>query len=228
MTNNNKSHRTRAIELLNVQKGHSCLEIGIGSTGQGVQTLAKIVASSSTVYGIDRDHGKVDSSTIQLQQSQQVDVLRLISLVAGDGFEMLPGSSLFDRILISCLLPKIMDPETIRIPLLHLKIDGKMIAPTLLPTINQPWFVLYEKKKNGGLLCNLLERFDDSMKVPSTYQKGLATTSTTKSARKEELKQQLTQWRKEFELKHKHPPTRAELFNDPIAGPLFKEFSSIQ
>jgi len=102
-------------QLLNIKKGDKVLEIGTGSAFQ----TAILIVLGARVYSIERHkelYLKANSILKKLNYKAH--------LVFGDGYNGLPKSAPFDKIIITCGAPKI--PENL---ITQLKIGGTMVIP---------------------------------------------------------------------------------------------------
>ena len=102
-------------QLLRVEPGMKVLEIG---TGSGFQT-AVLCELGAKVYSIERQKLLHDNSKKLLTQMGYKP-----HLVYGDGYKGLPSFAPFDRVIITCAIPKI--PEEL---LIQLKPDGVLVMP---------------------------------------------------------------------------------------------------
>lgn len=102
-------------QLLDVQKNDKILEIG---TGSGYQACV-LAAMGARVLTIER-HNEL------FQKAQQVisQMRFFIRCYHGDGYQGLPSSAPFDKILITCGAPMV-PPELLK----QLKIGGVMVIP---------------------------------------------------------------------------------------------------
>lgn len=102
-------------QLLRVEPGMKVLEIG---TGSGFQT-AVLCELGAKVYSIERQ---------KLLHDNSKKLLALMGhkphLVYGDGYKGLPAFAPFDRVIITCAIPKI--PEEL---LIQLKPGGLLVMP---------------------------------------------------------------------------------------------------
>lgn len=106
----------RQTELLRIDPGMKVLEVG---TGSGYQT-AVLLEMGAKVYSIERQKLLHDNSKKLLGamgHSKQ-------HLVYGDGYKGLPTFAPFDRIIITCAVPKV--PEEL---LMQLKPGGLLVMP---------------------------------------------------------------------------------------------------
>lgn len=102
-------------QLLKVEKGMKVLEIG---TGSGFQT-AVLCELGAKVYSIERQKLLHDNSKKLLEKMGYKPHLSY-----GDGYKGLPAFAPFDRIIITCAIPKV--PEAL---LMQLKPGGIIVMP---------------------------------------------------------------------------------------------------
>jgi protein-L-isoaspartate(D-aspartate) O-methyltransferase len=102
-------------QLLKVEPGMKVLEIG---TGSGFQT-AVLCELGAKVYSIERQKLLHDNSKKLLEKMRYK-----AHLTYGDGYKGLPAFAPFDRIIITCAIPKV--PEAL---LMQLKPGGIIVMP---------------------------------------------------------------------------------------------------
>jgi len=102
-------------QLLKVEPGMKVLEIG---TGSGFQT-AVLCELGAKVYSIERQKLLHDNSKKLLEKMRYKP-----HLTYGDGYKGLPAFAPFDRIIITCAIPKV--PEAL---LMQLKPGGIIVMP---------------------------------------------------------------------------------------------------
>lgn len=102
-------------QLLKVEPGMKVLEIG---TGSGFQT-AVLCEMGAKVFSIERQKMLHDNSKILLSKMGYK-----AHLVYGDGYKGLPAFAPFDRVIITCAIPKI--PEEL---LIQLRPGGLLVMP---------------------------------------------------------------------------------------------------
>jgi protein-L-isoaspartate(D-aspartate) O-methyltransferase len=102
-------------QLLKVEPGMKVLEIG---TGSGFQT-AVLCELGAKVYSIERQKLLHDNSKKLLEKMRYKPHLSY-----GDGYKGLPAFAPFDRIIITCAIPKV--PEAL---LMQLKPGGIIVMP---------------------------------------------------------------------------------------------------
>lgn len=102
-------------QLLRVEPGMKILEIG---TGSGFQT-AVLCELGAKVYSIERQKILHDNSKQLLNKMGYKP-----QLIYGDGYKGLPSFAPFDRVIITCAIPKV--PEEL---LMQMKPGGLLVMP---------------------------------------------------------------------------------------------------
>lgn len=105
----------RQTELLRVEPGMKVLEIG---TGSGYQT-AVLCALGAKVFSVERQKMLHDGAKTMIKKLGYS-----AHLSYGDGYKGLPGFAPFDRVLITCAVPRV--PEEL---LIQLKPGGLLVMP---------------------------------------------------------------------------------------------------
>jgi protein-L-isoaspartate(D-aspartate) O-methyltransferase len=103
-------------QLLQVEKGHSVLEIG---TGSGYQT-AVLCAMGAKVYSVERQNELFKTTSLLLPKLG----IRPKHLSFGDGYKGLPNYAPFDSIIVTAGAPMIPKPL-----MAQLKIGGRLVIP---------------------------------------------------------------------------------------------------
>lgn len=103
-------------QLLQVEKGHSVLEIG---TGSGYQT-AVLYAMGAKVYSVERQNELFKTTSLLLPKLG----IRPKHLSFGDGYKGLPNYAPFDSIIVTAGAPMIPKPL-----MAQLKIGGRLVIP---------------------------------------------------------------------------------------------------
>ncbi|MHA3788868.1 protein-L-isoaspartate(D-aspartate) O-methyltransferase [Flavobacterium hauense] len=103
-------------QLLQVEKGHSVLEIG---TGSGYQT-AVLYAMGAKVYSVERQNELFKTTSLLLPKLG----IRPKHLSFGDGYKGLPNFAPFDSIIVTAGAPLIPKPL-----MAQLKIGGRLVIP---------------------------------------------------------------------------------------------------
>lgn len=124
----------RMTELLDVQAGHSVLEIG---TGSGYQTLV-LARLAHRVYSLERIGSLVRLAIARMRELGVVNV----KIQTFDGTVGWSEVAPFDRILVTAGAPEVPSPL-----LDQLKTGGKLVIPEGTRDVQQ--LVVYEKTKKG-------------------------------------------------------------------------------
>jgi protein-L-isoaspartate(D-aspartate) O-methyltransferase len=103
-------------QLLQVEKGHSVLEIG---TGSGYQT-AVLCTMGAKVYSVERQNELFKTTSLLLPKLG----IRPKHLSFGDGYKGLPNYAPFDSIIVTAGAPLIPKPL-----MAQLKIGGRLVIP---------------------------------------------------------------------------------------------------
>lgn len=103
-------------QLLQVEKGHSVLEIG---TGSGYQT-AVLYAMGAKVFSVERQNELFKTTSLLLPKLG----IRPKHLSFGDGYKGLPNYAPFDSIIVTAGAPLIPKPL-----MAQLKIGGRLVIP---------------------------------------------------------------------------------------------------
>lgn len=130
-------------QLLKVEPGMKVLEIG---TGSGFQT-AVLCELGVKVYSIERQKLLHDNSKKLLAQMGYKP-----HLVYGDGYKGMPGFAPFDRVIITCAIPKI--PEEL---LMQLKPGGLLVMPYGEGEVQQ--MMVVEELPDGTFQSELFGKF---------------------------------------------------------------------
>lgn len=102
-----KKYRNRALELLNIKKGETVLEIGFG-TGHCLKKMAELVGEEGKVYGIDISSGMLEVSKWRLEK---VGLLDRVELYCGDASKLPYEDNKFDAVFMSFTLELFDTPE---------------------------------------------------------------------------------------------------------------------
>lgn len=130
-------------ELLRVEKGMKVLEIG---TGSGFQT-AVLCELGAKVYSIERQKLLHDNSKKILTMMGYRPYLSY-----GDGYKGLPSFAPFDRVIITCAVPKV--PEEL---LMQMCPGGILVMPYGEGDVQQ--MMVIEEKKDGSFQSQLHGNF---------------------------------------------------------------------
>ena len=130
-------------ELLRVEPGMKVLEIG---TGSGFQT-AVLCELGAKVYSIERQKLLHENSKKLLEKMHYKAYLSY-----GDGYKGLPAFAPFDRIIITCAVPKV--PEAL---LMQLKLGGILVMPFGDGKVQQ--MMVVEEKPDGTFQSELHGNF---------------------------------------------------------------------
>ncbi len=130
-------------QLLNVEPGMKVLEIG---TGSGFQTSV-LCELGAKVFSIERQKLLHDNSKALIAKMGYKP-----QLVYGDGYKGLPTFAPFDRVLITCAVPKV--PEEL---LIQLKPGGLLVMPYGEGEVQQ--MMVIEEKEDGSFSSQLFGNF---------------------------------------------------------------------
>jgi protein-L-isoaspartate(D-aspartate) O-methyltransferase len=130
-------------QLLNVKPGMKVLEIG---TGSGFQT-AVLCELGAKVFSVERQKILHDNSKALLGKMGYKP-----HLVYGDGYKGLPAFAPFDRVIITCAIPKV--PEDL---LIQLKPGGLLVMPFGEGEVQQ--MMVIEELADGTFNSQLHGRF---------------------------------------------------------------------
>lgn len=92
--------RENGFKLLNLEKGHSFLEIGFG-TGCFLSKVARIHGKSIDIYGLELTRGMVERAVKRLERK---GLLQYIHLMLGDARNIPFKNGVFDKVYISLTL----------------------------------------------------------------------------------------------------------------------------
>lgn len=154
----------RQSELLRIEKGMKVLEIG---TGSGYQT-AVLCEMGAKVFTIERHKPLHDQAKALLLKMAYKAYFSY-----GDGYKGMPAFAPFDRIIITCAVPKI--PEDL---LLQMAIGGLLVMP--FGEGNKQDMMVIEEKADGSFESSLhgkfsfvpmLENRNSKDHAPSSVQK---------------------------------------------------------
>ncbi|HVE51081.1 MAG TPA: protein-L-isoaspartate(D-aspartate) O-methyltransferase [Casimicrobiaceae bacterium] len=123
-------------DLLDLQRGHSVLEIGTGS-GYQAAVLAEIVASVATIEIVE-PLGREAAARLAGLGYRNVEVR------IGDGYRGWPEKAPFDRILVTAAAPEVPEPL-----FEQLALGGRMVIPVGSGPFGQQ-LLLIEKEADGG------------------------------------------------------------------------------
>lgn len=107
------------LEWLDPQPEEKVLEIGSGS-GWTAALISEIVGPKGSVVTIESDPGLVDFAKSNVQKASA----RNVKVVQGDGSKGYPKEAPYDKILVTCAIPKIFMEL-----LYQLKPNGVIVAP---------------------------------------------------------------------------------------------------
>jgi protein-L-isoaspartate(D-aspartate) O-methyltransferase len=108
------------LEHLDLQEGHSVLEIGAGS-GYHAALAGYIVGPDGHVYSVER----IESLARRARRNvEAVGLTHIVDVVVGDGSQGLPEHAPYDRIFVTCAAPDIPPPLKE-----ELRDGGKMLIP---------------------------------------------------------------------------------------------------
>lgn len=130
-------------QLLDVSPGMKVLEIG---TGSGFQTSV-LCEMGAKVYSIERQKLLHDNAKILLGKMGYK-----AHLVYGDGYKGLPTFAPFDRVIITCAVPKL--PEEL---LIQLKPGGVLVMPYGEGEVQQ--MMVITEKDDGSFVSELHGNF---------------------------------------------------------------------
>ncbi|NJE85946.1 methyltransferase domain-containing protein [Thermococcus sp. CX2] len=102
-----KKYRDRALELLDIKKGETVLEIGFG-TGHCLKKMAELVGDEGKVYGIDISSGMLEISKRRLEKAGLLD---RVELYCGDASKLPYEDNKFDAVFMSFTLELFDTPE---------------------------------------------------------------------------------------------------------------------
>jgi protein-L-isoaspartate O-methyltransferase len=126
------------LEALDIQPGHTVLEIGTG-TGYNAALLASLTGDASLVTTIDRD----DLLLAQARQALEKHGGARMHVVKADGFEGYPQYAPYDRIIATVSVPTV--------PMAwveQLRVGGKLVMD-LQGSLTASGFLLVEKTPEG-------------------------------------------------------------------------------
>lgn len=102
-----KKHVNTALDLLNIKKGETVLEMGPG-TGNALVRMAEEVGRNGSVYGIDISPRMIKKASRKIRRRKLSDGVRL---TCGDALRLPYKSSWFDAVFLSFTLELFDTPE---------------------------------------------------------------------------------------------------------------------
>jgi ubiquinone/menaquinone biosynthesis C-methylase UbiE len=102
-----KKYKNKALEMLQIKKGETILEIGFG-TGQCLIQIAEGVGKRGKTYGIDISSGMLQVAEKKIDKAGLPD---RVELSLGDALEMPYSSDKFDAVFVSFTLELFDTPE---------------------------------------------------------------------------------------------------------------------
>lgn len=102
-----KGVRKRGLELLDIQKDETALEIGFG-TGYALAEIAKSVGETGKAYGIDVTPEMVELATERLERE---GLAERVELYQGDAREMPYKNNMFDAVYMAATLELFDTPD---------------------------------------------------------------------------------------------------------------------
>lgn len=130
-------------QLLRLEKGMKVLEVG---TGSGYQTCV-LCEMGAKVYSIERQKLLHDNAKVLLKSMGYK-----ATLVYGDGYKGMPSYGPFDRIIITCAVPRL--PEDL---LLQLKPGGLIVMPYGEGDVQE--MMVVEEMPDGSFESKLFGKF---------------------------------------------------------------------
>ncbi|MDY7083425.1 MAG: protein-L-isoaspartate(D-aspartate) O-methyltransferase [Halobacteria archaeon] len=128
-------------EMLEIERGHKVLEIGVGR-GYHAAITAEI-AGAENVYTMERHESLAKEARRNLNETGYCDV----KVVVGDGSKGLPEFAPYDRIYVTCAAPEI--PDSLVEQLVggedERDTEGRMVVP-----VGRGSQTLYLVRKRGG------------------------------------------------------------------------------
>lgn len=100
-----KKLQMRSLELLDVRKGDSVLEIGFGA-GYNLIELAKLVGENGKVYGIDLTHEMIKITRKRLEKN---NFAKRVKLIEGNATKLPFSKNLFNIVYVSNVLELFSD-----------------------------------------------------------------------------------------------------------------------
>jgi ubiquinone/menaquinone biosynthesis C-methylase UbiE len=102
-----KKHRNKALEMLQIKKGETILEIGFG-TGQCLIQIVERVGEKGKIFGIDISSGMLRVAAKRIDKAGLRD---RVELYLGDALQMPYSSDKFDAVFLSFTLELFDTPE---------------------------------------------------------------------------------------------------------------------
>lgn len=120
------------IQLLDLQEGHSVLEIGAGS-GYNAAVMSKLVGAKGRIVSVEI----VSSLAETAKKNLRAAGIDNVEVVQGDGYEGHPSGSPYDRIIVTAGASEIPDPlmEQLRkhgIMVIPVSVDGYQVMTRVL------------------------------------------------------------------------------------------------
>jgi protein-L-isoaspartate(D-aspartate) O-methyltransferase len=136
-------------EILDLQVGDKCLEVG-GGSGYHAAVIAEIIAPTGSekkkwghIYTIERIKELVDFAIDNLQKAGYDD---RVTVIHGDGSLGYPDEAPFDKISVACAAPEIPPPLVEQ-----MKPGGRIVIPVGSRGFYQELKVVY-KQKDGNIV----------------------------------------------------------------------------
>ncbi|WP_342764362.1 methyltransferase domain-containing protein [Thermococcus sp. M36] len=136
-------YRDRALELLDIRRGETVLEIGFG-TGRALVKMAELVEDEGRVYGIDISSGMLEVSRERLKKA---GLLERAELYCGDASRLPYENEKFDAVFMSFTLELFDTPQ---IPEILAEIKRVLKPGGRLGVVSM-------SKEDGGLLVRTYE-----------------------------------------------------------------------
>ncbi len=95
-----KKHRNRGLEILNIKKGETVLEVGFG-TGQGIKKIAQKVGKEGKVYGVDLSSEMYKITKNKLKKASLWD---RVKISRQDALQMSYEKNKFDAVFMCFVL----------------------------------------------------------------------------------------------------------------------------
>ena len=101
------NYRSKALDLLNIKRGETVLEIGFG-TGHCLNQIAKSVGETGMVHGVEISSGMLEVTKKRLERAGLLD---RVELYCGDATKMPYNEPKFDAVFMSFTLELFDTPE---------------------------------------------------------------------------------------------------------------------
>jgi protein-L-isoaspartate O-methyltransferase len=214
---------------VHLKPGHSVLDATCGS-GAGTVELAGLVTISGRVTALDRSPQRLHDAAKHVASRLDKSFLPRITMVPLDAFgDHCPGAP-FDAIAVAVVLPGVSSPQVANL-VRQLKLGGRLVAPVALTARTPgPFLMAFDKGADGALLAQVLQGpVQASGLLPGVEVEGESAAEREarerRRADKLRVQRELEQWRAGFEAANGRRPSRQELADDPVAGPLFGIFT---